>query len=235
MQVKLISHTHDAVELLIFTKSTRLQMSPSLFNEIYDWDEEKKAEELAYISKTVKSSWEFIDAVFLIEGVSRACAQQITRTRNASYAMQSQRVANAKDMAVTNTFEEGELRDQFRGASERAMADYEALVARGAKLEDARGILPMNIQCNLVAKYNLRVLSDLIKSRKSLRAQGEYNELVLLMEKEITKVWPWSKEFFVSDQQIAIEILQDVAKQIGITTGSGLGWEVAKAIDLLRK
>ena len=93
----------------------------------------------------------------------------------------------------------------------------------------------MNTQCNLVAKYNLRNLTDLVKARKSLRAQGEYNDVVVQMERCITEVWPWAKMFFVSDKQAAIETLESIAKRIGIITGKGDGWEIAKAIDLIRK
>ena len=69
-----------AAELLIFTKSTRLTMSPGLMEDIASWPEEKKIEELRKISRTIKSSWEFLDTTFLIEGVTRAVAQQMTRT-----------------------------------------------------------------------------------------------------------------------------------------------------------
>jgi uncharacterized membrane protein (UPF0127 family) len=55
------------------------------------------------------------------------------------------------------------------------------------------------------------------------------------MEKKVIEVFPWAKEFFTSDQQIAIEMLEGIAKEIGIKVGDGAGWKIAKAIDLLRK
>ncbi len=89
MKVSLISHTPHAAELLIFTKSTRLNMSPGLMDEIMSWSEDKKLAELEYMAATIPSSWEFVDYVFMIEGVSRAFTHQFVRSRNASYAQQT--------------------------------------------------------------------------------------------------------------------------------------------------
>lgn len=236
MKVTLINKTQDAEDLLIFTKSTRLNLSPGLLDAIRAWPPERKVEELDYMAKTIKSSWEFVDVTFLFEGVTRAGAQQITRTRAASYAMQSQRVTDARGIAVTNPYEEGSTRfDLFNNCTLMVKEIYSQLVDDGSPLEDARGILPMNTNCNIVAKYNLRAFTDLIKARKSLRAQGEYNEIALEMERLVLEVWPWSAPFFKSDHQVAIEVLEDIARRMGITTGSGFGWEIAKAVDLLRK
>jgi len=72
MKVTLINHTQDAAELLLFTKSTRLSMSPGLLDEIRAWPQEKKLAELECMANTIPSSWEFVDYVFMVEGVSRA-------------------------------------------------------------------------------------------------------------------------------------------------------------------
>lgn len=236
MKVTLINYTQDAINLLLFTKSTRLNLSPGLMDEIRAWPEEKKMAEIEYMSKTIKSSLEFVDFTFLIEGVTRATAQQITRTRTASYAMQSQRVTDSRNIAVTNNIEIGsEAHKIFEDAVSSARCHYKMLVDSGAALEEARGVLPMNVQCNLIAKYNLRSLADVIKTRKSLRAQGEYASIAIEMERLSVEVFPWASRFFQSDFEIAIRMLECAAKEIGITTGKGVGWEIAKAIDLIRK
>ena len=59
MKVTLIHATPDAEDILIFTKQTRLEMKPELMAEIRSWPYSKKLEELAYMSKTIPSSWEF--------------------------------------------------------------------------------------------------------------------------------------------------------------------------------
>lgn len=236
MKVTLINYTQDAINLLLFTKSTRLNLSPGLMDEIRAWSEDKKMQEIEYMSKTIKSSLEFVDVTFLIEGVSRATAQQITRTRTASYAMQSQRVNDLRDFEVVNPLTEGsESHELFNQAVSASLHSYAKLVDSGVALENARGVLPMNSACNLVSKYNLRSLADVIKTRKSMRAQGEYAEIASKMESLTLGVWPWSEKFFKSDYDVAIAMLEEIAKEIGITTGKGHAWEIAKAIDLLRK
>jgi len=236
MKVTLISHTQDAATLLLFTKSTRLSLSPSLMEEIRAWSPEKQAQEIAYAAKTIKSSWEMLDLVFLIEGVSRATAQQMTRTRNASYAMQSQRVTDVREMGVHRPhIASVSLGEKYDAAVQSALQNYSKLVDSGLVLEDARGVLPMNTTCNLVAKYNLRAFTDLAKARASLRAQGEYSEIAREMRAATLAVWPWAAPFFESEHELAIGMLEGVAKEIGITTGKGPGWEIAKAVDLLRK
>lgn len=236
MKVTLLSYTPDAAELLLFTKSTRLNLSPGLMDQIRAWSPEKKAQELEYAAKTIKSSWEMLDLAFLIEGVSRATAQQITRTRNASYAMQSQRVTDVRSMSVHKPdIASVNLQEKYDAAVASSLDHYAKLVDSGLPLEDARGVLPMNTTCNLVAKYNLRAFTDLAKARASLRAQGEYSEIVRDMRKATLATWPWAAPFFASEHDLAIGMLEGVAKEIGITTGKGPGWEIAKAVDLLRK
>ena len=68
-----------------------------------------------------------------------------------------------------------------------------------------------------------------------MRAQGEYGEIVRKMESLILEVWPWATPFFESDKDVAVKMLETIANEIGITTGKGVGWEIAKAIDLIRK
>ena len=52
--VKLISYTHDALELLLYTKNTRLEGGATI-QDIKAWPEEKKLEHLYYMRNTIKS------------------------------------------------------------------------------------------------------------------------------------------------------------------------------------
>lgn len=215
-KVSIIAATErDAVEaaaLLIFTKQTRLKMSAGGLSTVYNkcfLDPAWMDEQLDYMSKTIRSSWEFLDVTFMVENVSRACAQQMTRTRQASYAMQSQRVTDMSDVTV---HEPDSVVDKslYRNVVDRSLHDYGVLVASGEKLEDARGVLPMNVHCNLVAKYNLRTLADLLPARTSYRAQGEYNEVARQMRAAIIAMWPWAEMFFRPRFQIANTILDEL-------------------------
>src|SRR5699024_1615712 len=102
------SHRH-AANLLAYTKSTRLEMTAGLLRSIQDMTDEEIGDELRYMAGTIPSSWEFVNVTFLIRGVTRACAQQITRSRHASYAMQSQRVDSVSGAKVTNPYPEDTL------------------------------------------------------------------------------------------------------------------------------
>lgn len=226
-----------AANLLMFTKETRLNMDAGALEACRARNDEEAKEALSYMAKTIRSSWEFVDVVFLIEGVTRATAQQITRTRSASYAMQSMRVADVREIGVLNPFTEGtESHGLFAAAVDSALCTYSILVDRfGAPLEDARGILPLNTKCNLVVKYNLRNFVDLIAARRSLRAQGEYQHIAAQMADAVISVWPWVEPFFESEFDTAIELLESVAEKLKLNVGSGEAWDIAKAIDLLRK
>jgi flavin-dependent thymidylate synthase len=94
MNVQLIHYNPDALELLLFTKQTRLALSPGLYAEIMQWPMEKKLQELDYMLGTIQSSWEFADYTFLVDGVSRAFTHQFVRSRQGSYAQQSQRTVD---------------------------------------------------------------------------------------------------------------------------------------------
>lgn len=226
-----------AAHMLMFTKATRLELSPELMSEIEELSEEDKLEQLRYMSTTIPSSWEFADLTFLITGVTRAAAQQITRTRTASFAMQSQRVVDVADAAVTNPFptEHVKLHSDFDHATGRALRAYKGLIDDGAARQDARGVLPMNITTNLVAKYNLRSFADLVAARESLRTQGEYAQVVAQMKGEVLKAWPWAATFLKPRHTKAVEELDRLVQEVGLTTGHGVGWRIAKVADLLRK
>ena len=101
MKVTLVHATPRAAEILIFTKNTRLNMGPKLLEEIFDWSHEKKMAELKYMSRTLPSSWEFVDLIFCIEDVTRAFTHQLVRTRTASYAQQAMRVVPMKAFGYT--------------------------------------------------------------------------------------------------------------------------------------
>lgn len=208
-----------AAALLIFTKSTRLEMTPGGLEQIVERCESDPAwmrSELDYMSKTIRSSWEFLDVTFVVENISRATAQQVTRTRVASFAMQSQRVTNMENASFSRSgvYEDDELNQLYEEALDRSMEYYGRLVDGGMKLEDARGVLPLNVQCRLVEKYNFRTLASLIPARTSYRAQGEYREIARQMRDQLFQLWPWAYLFFRPKFAIADSLLDQLVQAI---------------------
>lgn len=244
-KVTLISYTGHghpdplyAAKLLAYTKSTRLNMTPEGFDSFMKMGEVPLSAELNYMANTIPSSWEFADLIFSIEKVSRATAQQITRTRTASFAMQSQRVSDMSDVTWDSKAQSDGERDwAFDELMKCHVTDYSNAVANGAALEDARDLLPIGVHCNLIAKYNLRGLVELVTARKSIRVQGPYRDVSVQMKEETLRVWPWAEVFFKHPYDKALALIEEVA--LGLAEAGavykGPAGQLAKAIDLLKK
>lgn len=187
-----------AASLLIFTKSTRLNMEPGLLEDIKKWPENEKLTELQYMANTIPSSWEFCNYTFLIEGVTRAFTHQLVRTRTASFAQQTMRVLKMENWSYgTGPSIEayGRRTAAYDEAMELAAETYKWLIDHGAATEDARGVLPTNIHTNIVMHINLRNLVDMMRKRASSRTQGEYRDVLLQIKERVVEIHPWSVMF----------------------------------------
>lgn len=244
MTVSLIDYTGKgspdifyAARLLIYTKQTRLEQGPETREAIAEYTPERIHEELALIANTIRSSWEFIDYTFEIRGVTRAFTHQFVRTRTGSYAQQTHRAlkvdagnvimpgrveAKAEDRAVWNNCV-NEIRDA-----------YEDLIAHGIPMEDARGLLPTNISTNIIAKFNLRTLADLVAKRENLRAQGEYNDVAKGMARCILAVHPWA-DVFLHPDRLATPTLDALLKNWLAGRSAAQVPEIAAALKELDK
>jgi len=206
MQVSLIDYTgcgspdaaRHAANVLVFTKQTRLQMKPGLMEEIASWPQSKIDSELQYMANTIPSSWEFVEYKFLINDVTRGFTHQFVRTRTASFAQQTMRVLDVDgwDYGTGPTVaEEPDRRAKYDEAMRKIDEVYRTLIEMGAKIEDARGVLPTNIHTNIVAKFDLRTFSDTQRKRASTRTQGEYRSIMEAMRAEVLRVHPWTIMF----------------------------------------
>ena len=222
---------YEAARLLVYTKNTRLKMTPSGYEVFQAMPINELEAELKYMSNTIPSSWEFVDVIFAINNVSRACAQQITRTRTASFAMQSQRVTDMSEVSwhLPST---AQAKDWYNSIMNDAVGQYSAAVGMGESLEDARGLLPINVHCNILAKYNLRSLVELLRARDSMRVQGEYQSVARQMKAGVLSVWPWAEPFFEPKDKKAIELIEEIAGQL---SDKHQKMQLAKAADLLKK
>lgn len=199
-----------AATVLIFTKSTRLEMKPSLFQEILDWPYAKKLEELSYMANTIPSSWEMCHYTFMIEGVTRAFTHQLVRTRTASFAQQTMRVLNVEgwDYSAGPTIVSDDAREALYSDTMQVISDaYDTLIENGTAVEDARGVLPTNIQTNIVMGANLRTMVEMIRKRSSPRTQGEYRDVLDGLKAEVLRVHPWVSLFIERDADKATQDL----------------------------
>jgi len=206
MKVKLISYTPDALNLLLFSRNTRLRMSPDGYEEVAAWPEEKKREELEHARNTIQSSWAFIDYVFTIQGVTRAFTHQLVRHRiGTEFAQQSMRTVNMSSEDEGWTYEIGpsfKPKDMGRAMEEyqdgmRSIAQtyYRLVHDHKVPTEDARGILPTNIHTNILFKANLRTLHDMGLKRLCVKTQGEFQSVFREIRAAVIGVHPWAETF----------------------------------------
>lgn len=194
MEVKLLSYTPDALDLLLRTKNTRLGSA----NDPATWSEEQKTEHLSYMLDTIKSSWEFVDYTFEISGVSRAFTHQLVRTRAGHYAQESQRTVDVRAQGVLRpeaALEEAGVPGVWSEAERHMMQAYAQMIDAGVPVQDARGILPTNITTSITAKFDLRTLSAMAGVRLCVRTQGEYQDVFRAMRAAVLDVHPWAAPF----------------------------------------
>ena len=207
-----------AANLLVFTKQTRLNMTPGLMSEIEAWEWEKIEAELQYMANTIPSSWEFLEYKFLLNDVTRAFTHQLVRTRTGSYAQQTMRVLDVSgwDYATGPTIaEDADRTSVYRGTMASIADAYDALIEDGAAIEDARGVLPTNIHTNIVVKFDLRTLTDTARKRASGRTQGEYRAVMEGMKAEVLAVHPWTELFFNRTFDVAAAELEEKIQALG--------------------
>lgn len=248
IQVKLIATTTSLVgltpeEILIYTKSTRLEQGADTRNSIInEMSPEKKAEELNYIANTIPSSWEFIDYTFEIKNVTRAFTHQFVRTRTGSYAQQTMRMLEKKDFTyrIPPKLLAPEMSAQltiYTNTMSMIQSSYDAMVATGVAAEDARGVLPTNIHTNIIAKFNLRTLAEMARARSGPRTQDEYREVLDAMIHETVKEHPWSALFLCTQAGRHAKALEE--KIIMLRDNGKIDKELAttmlKHIDKMRK
>ena len=239
MNVELIDYTgcgstdpaRHAANVLVFTKQTRLKMGKQLFAEIASWPEEKIMEELKYMANTIPSSWEFIEYKFMINDVTRAFTHQFVRTRTGSYAQQTMRVLDVDGWTYgtgPTVADNPAAKVLYDVEMEDIGNTYNQLIKAGAKIEDARGVLPTNIHTNIVAKFDLRSLADVARKRASVRTQGEYRDVLDGMIAEVLRVHPWASLFFERTFDKAASELESWVRSRGIDDV-----EITNAIKLI--
>jgi len=200
LSVDLVQYTQNAEELLMFTKDTRLLTSVDDFKKKFDIQGEERAKELKKIFSTITSPLEFVDYIFLITNVTRAFTHQLVRHRiGVSFAQQSQRVADMGEFGYTvpDNFNElggDPLLEVYELTIDGIKHGYNKLLDLGADKQDARGVLPTNVQTNILMKVNLRAMLEMAHIRLCVRAQGEFQQIALKIREEAGKVHLWAAE-----------------------------------------
>lgn len=235
-------NSRHAAELLVFSKSTRLEMRPGLMEDIKAWSDQQVDDELAYMARTIPSSWEFVHYTMLIEGASRAFTHQLVRSRTFSFAQQTMRVLNVKGwdyLTGPSILENEGALTEYQDQMTDIGLSYDRLIQLGAKIEDARGILPTNILTNILIGGSMRSWSDLMRKRASSRTQDEYHTFLELAKEQVLKVHPWMHHFL--DRQIdhtlaeLEELIVSLPNRSSGAIDKKLSIDMVKLLDEIRK
>jgi thymidylate synthase (FAD) len=130
--------------------------------------------------------FEHAQAVFHVEGISRAAMAQLTRHRHMSFDVQSQRYVDFshKEPVVPKSIREAGLQRAVELTMRGSVWWYNRLVELGVPKEDARFVLPMATPVNLTFSANARSLMHFFDLRHNMKAQWEIRELAGLVLEE---------------------------------------------------
>lgn len=240
IKVDLIDATKDAVDKLIYTKSTRLEQGADTRKKIEGMSMSEKNRELLYMANTIPSSWEFVNYTFEIKNVTRAFTHQFVRTRTGSYAQQTMRMLNKKEFTYRippRLLEAGQVDSLhiYQSMMAQIQQAYDDMIDEGCEIEDARGILPTNIHTNIIAQFNLRTIAEMAKSRTGLRTQDEYREVLEQMLWCVMEVHPWAKPFLFPESMKNVKVLENFIDEIKDTIDPDKRYDILKALDKIRK
>jgi len=150
--------------------------------------------------------FEHAQATFAVKGISRSCMAQITRHRHASFDVQSMRYVAfddvdpadvaAGEMVVTppsatdpnwiGRNQKGDAPDEetvekreaiFRESVKRSVEEYQELLDLGMPPEDARFVLPIGTEVNMVFSVNARMLMHIADMRAAADSQWEIRNM----------------------------------------------------------
>lgn len=234
MKVTLLNFTPNAKQILVYTKNTRLSVSADMLDKVHAMSDNEIQHELDYMVNTIKSSWEFVDATFCIEGVSRGFTHQFVRNRLGSYAQQTMRILDMGNFDyITGPSINDPLKKAVYDACMSVINDsYKELIEMGVNVEDARGILPTNISTNIVCKFNLRALSQMMMSRASNRTQSEYRDVLDAMYAAVIEAEPWCASFLRSSKYDDLKRLESAI--LDRYEGTDMCTQLLKLIDKVR-
>lgn len=219
MKVELISVTPNALDLLLGTKSTRMRgADPSTMTAEekadhfrYMLDTIKSPFEFVdYIFRISEVSKNFTHQ--LVRTRTGAYQQETSRALEVTAFDAVRPKAFERDgdfdsldahgkMDFFDRNEEGYYKAEEQNKRAELWDDgmatidalYKELIANGAELQDARGIMPSNMATSIQAKFNLRTLSDTAKTRLCTRTQGEYQEVFREMRRLVLEQHWWAE------------------------------------------
>lgn len=175
MRVTLIQQTPNPIETI-----------SNIASICYDSDPADPMKLVKHLYKNGHHSvFEHIYFTFRIDGISRACAQQLLRHRHSSPTMRSQRYCSEDgfNYVYPESIRKIDTYGDYHALMNTIGKHYKRLVDLGVPKEDARFVLPNACDTVLVTSFNLRQLIHICNERLCSKAQWEIRQLVQEMVK----------------------------------------------------
>ena len=136
----------------------------------------------------------FGSAVFRIEGISRVCLAQLTRSKHLDYLVRSSRYCDESEAEVYFPVAFETLDPENLNVIDKHVQDafqiYKELREGGFTKQDARYILPQAQETELYVCGNYQAWVDFIKLRTSKSAQLEVREVALEIKQQLQTIAP---------------------------------------------
>lgn len=149
--------------------------------------------------KNDHSPVEFAWAMFSIEGISRACANQLNRYRHTSQAQESMRYVDVTRHKFVHPYSVLKASDAAIDVVDICFKFYDKLLKAGIPKEDARYYLPLGIETNLKICFNFREYRHILKQRLDKHAQWEVRQVAKQMYDIAQEKWSWLVEDLKAD------------------------------------
>lgn len=194
LKVSLVNSTQKPIETLYWAFMNMHNKVPDNLDDIKMSEKEKEEFLEMLTAQPHQTVFEYLETSWLIEGASRAFQQQLTRTRTASFSIQSLRIVQVNSFAdngeytkSTNLLSKPEAEKKVDETMQYIQKKYNELIAMGCPTEDARGILPLNIHSPITMTIDMRALYHMLELRFCDNTQEEYREVAKQMKAEIGK------------------------------------------------
>lgn len=136
----------------------------------------------------------FAVATFLIEGISRACLAQLTRSKHLDYLVRSSRYCEENNAELHQPDSLGTMPDGLKLAwamlEDQSRHLYQALRQAGMAKQDARFILPQSQCTELYVTGNFQAWRDFIRLRAGKEAQSEVRNVALAIRDQLNIIAP---------------------------------------------
>lgn len=184
VKVTIVTHTANPVEAMVLAQKN---MTGEMVHDINAFDRVEVEATFRDLCKTeLQGAFEFAHFNIQMEGVSRAFQQQLTRTRLAAYSAESLRFTESGMEVLAGPHLVQTAERHHPGNPHTAFGMYEEacdviercytdLIAMGVPVEDARGILPLNVLSKIGMSVSYKTLVHMSRVRMCYQSQkGEW-------------------------------------------------------------